>query len=215
MKDSKIDSELINNIESLMDSLKVIEYDEEDVESNTSFLKFKVGYYKLNNGETIRRESVVRQVGSANATAIFAITKEKKILLVIQPRTPLPTPRKIDIELPAGYIEKGESEAEAARRELLEETGYVPDNVVIIDGYYPSLGYSGEKISIVLATNCQKVSTQNLDEDEYVHYIGVSIKEFKYLLDNNYILDATARLAYYRTLEYLQNNSLLEIVGGE
>ena len=80
MKDRKIDSELINNIESLMDSLKVIEYDEEDVESNTSFLKFKVGHYKLNNGATIRRESVVRQVGSANATAIFAITKEKKIL---------------------------------------------------------------------------------------------------------------------------------------
>src|SRR5699024_8467416 len=139
--------------------------------------------------------------------AMFAITNDKEILLVIQPRVALPTETKVDIELPAGYIEKDEDILDAAARELKEETGYIAKNMIKIDRYYPSLGYSGEKIHIVLSLGCEKKVEQNLDKDEFVRFIKVNIKEFKYLLENGYILGATARLVYYRTLEYLTNNS--------
>ena len=92
---------------------------------------------------------------------------------------------------------------------LREETGYKAEDYICIDEYYPSLGYSGEKISIILATKCHKVQEQSLDQDEFINYIKVTFDEFKYLLDNGYILDATARLAYYKTIEYLSNNNLL------
>ena len=208
-----MDSKKIKYIDDLIDNLKVISYTDKEIESNTTFLKLKEGYYQLNNNETIRRESVIRRVGAIDAVAMFAITSDKKILLVIQPRVALPTKTKVDIELPAGYIEENEDILTASARELKEETGYVAKRQIKIDSYYPSLGYSGEKIHIVLALDCRKKYDQSLDKDEFVSFIEVDIKEFKYLLDNGYILDATARLAYYRTLEYLTNNSMLNLIG--
>ena len=203
----------IDYINKLINDLKVTDFKEEDLDSNSNFLKLKKGYYNLNNGKSIVRESVVRCSGNADAVAIFAITLEMEILLVIQPRVVLPTKNKISIEVPAGYIEKDEDVIVAAKRELSEETGYVSDKLFIIDEYYPSLGYSGEKISIVLAMNCEKMQEQSLDSDEFVKYFKVNIDEFKYLLDNGFIIDATARLAYYRILEYLSNNDLLNTIG--
>ena len=208
-----MDQEKIKYIDNLINNLRVISYTDKEIESNTTFLKLKEGYYKLNNNETIRRESVIRRVGAIDAVAMFAITNDKEILLVIQPRVALPTETKVDIELPAGYIEKDEDILDAAARELKEETGYIAKNMIKIDSYYPSLGNSGEKIHIVLSLGCEKKSEQNLDKDEFVSFIKVNIKEFKYLLENGYILDATARLAYYRTLEYLTNNSMLNMIG--
>lgn len=208
-----MDIEKIDYINKLIDEIKVIDSKENEIDSETTFLKLKEGNYRLSNGEVIRREGVVRRVGSVDAVAMFAITKNKEILLVIQPRVALPTETKVDIEIPAGYIEIEEEILDAARRELLEETGYEAMEYINIDSYYPSLGYSGEKINIVLAIGCEKIQEQDLDKDEFVSYIKVSIDEFKYLLDNGYILDATARLAYYRTLEYLTNNSMLNMVG--
>ena len=208
-----MNAERLEYINKLIDKLKVIDYEENDIESNTTFLRLKEGNYKLNNGKTIRREGVTRRVGSVDAVAMFAITTDKKILLVIQPRVALPTETKVDIEIPAGYIEVDEDILDAAKRELVEETGYTPMELINIDSYYPSLGYSGEKINIVLAIGCEKTQEQDLDKDEFISYIKVTIDEFKYLLEEGYILDATARLAYYRTLEYLSNKSMLDIVG--
>lgn len=208
-----MDIEKIDYINKLVNELKVINYNENDIESDTSFLKFKEGNYTLNNGNVIRRESVVKRDGTSDAVAMFAITKEREILLVIQPRVVLPTDTKVDIEIPAGYINKNEGVLEAAKRELAEETGYLATEVIKVDEYFPSLGYSGEKISIILAIGCEKKYEQHLDKDEFVSYIKVSVDEFRYLLDNGYILDATARLAYYRTLEYLTNNSMLDMIG--
>lgn len=208
-----MNKEKIEEIRKIIADLRVVNYNEENIETDTTFLGLKEGNYYLNNGNKMRRESVVRRSGCADAVAMFAITLEKEILLVIQPRAALPTDDKIDIELPAGYIEEGEEPSIAAMRELNEETGYVAQDITIIDSYYPSLGYSGEKIYIAIAIGCEKKGEQHLDKDEFVSYIKVTIKEFKYLLDNDYILDATARLAYYRTLEYLTNNQMLSMVG--
>lgn len=203
----------LKEIDKLVDELRVVDCSVKEIESDTTFLKFTEGVYKLNNGKTIRRESVIRASGSVDAACVFAIDDNKEILLVIQPRVVLPTDNKINIELPAGYIEDNEDIIDAALRELKEETGYVCREASVIDEYFPSLGYSGEKIYIVLAFGCTKECEQSLDSDEFVNYIKVNIKEFRYLLDNGYIKDVTARLAYYRTIEYLTNNDMLDMVG--
>ena len=72
-----MNQEKIKYIDNLIDNLKVISYTDKEIESNTTFLKLKEGYYKLNNNETIRRESVIRRVGAIDAVAMFAITNDK------------------------------------------------------------------------------------------------------------------------------------------
>ncbi|MEE3343360.1 MAG: NUDIX hydrolase [Bacilli bacterium] len=204
-----MDKNKLSKINKIIDELKVTEYNISKIETNTSFLALQKGNYKLANGKKINRESVIKKNGNSDAVAIFATTKDNEIILVIQPRVVLPTKTKIDIEIPAGYIEKEETIIDAAIRELKEETGYKTKELNIIDEYYPSLGYSSEKISIILATNCEKVGEPKPDADEFIKYITVTFEEFKYLLDNNYILDATARLAYYKTIEYIANKNQL------
>ena len=100
-------------------------------------------------------------------------------------------------------MEKNESSVEAALRELEEETGYTSNEVMLVDSYYTSLGFSGDRIDLLLTLNCTKVGDQKLDSDEFVIYRTVSLEEFEYLLNNNYIMDANARIGYYRYLEYL------------
>ena len=184
-----------------IENLRVVQYEEHELKSDCQFLSLKEGFYQLNNDEVIRRESVVS--GNGNAVCIFAVTKDKKILVVIQPRVTLPTKEKVNIELPAGYVEEGENTVQAGMRELEEETGYASDNVILMDSYYTSIGASGERIDLLLALDCVKVGRQHLDKDEFVLYEVVTLEEFKLLLDSNYIMDVNARLGYYFYLNHL------------
>lgn len=203
---------MIEEIKEKIDKLKVIDYKEEDVISESKFLSIMKGIYHLNNGQVIKRETVIKNNGSGDAVCIFAITKEKKIVLVIQPRVALSTKEKVNIELPAGYIEKEEDVIETAKRELMEETGYVSSNLIYLDSYFPSQGASSEKIHLVLALDCEKKEKQSLDMDEFIEFIEVDFSTYEYLLENGYILDANGRIAYYKVLEYFIQNSLETVV---
>lgn len=196
-------NKILEQINKDINQLKVIDYTEEPIETNSNFIALKKGKYRLNNGQSIERESLNKKIGIGNAVCIFAVTTDKKILLVIQPRVPLPTTNKINIELPAGYMEEGESSIISGLRELEEETGYTSNEIIQVDSYYTSLGFSGERIDLLLALNCTKVGEQHLDKDEFVCYELVTLEEFEYLLNNNLIMDANARIGYYRYLEYL------------
>ena len=198
-----MDNKKLDDLKKLIDELKVISYDEHDVVCSSTFIKIKSGNYLLNNGEKIIRERVTKRNGCMNAVVIFAMTTKEEILMVVQPRVFLPSGDKVTIEFPAGYVEKDEDVIEAAKRELLEETGYISSKLNVIDSYYPSLGYSGEKISIVLALDCEKLKEQDLDSDEYINCFNANMDEIKYLIDNNYIIDATTKLTYYEVMEYL------------
>lgn len=192
------------DIHNKIEKLKVIEFKEDVLSSTGKFIELRKGIYNLNNNKTIEREIIRKKVGTCNATAVFAVTEEGKILLVIQPRVSLPTSDKINIELPAGYIEKNEDVITAGIRELEEETGYTAEKIILVDEYFPSLGASGEKITLLLALNCQKTKKLNLDADEYLYNICVTMDELKYLLDNNYIKDINARIGYYKYKEYME-----------
>ena len=95
-------------------------------------------------GITIHRE-IVRHAGSA---VMMARDKQGRILLVRQFR--LPAKRRL-WELPAGRLDRGEAPLAAAKRELIEETGYRARRWKRLVAFYPSPGYCSERMTLLLA----------------------------------------------------------------
>ena len=73
--------------------------------------------YYLNNGRVIPRERLLKN-GLDGSAVIIAAKVNDEFLVTIEPR--VFTEQGVAVSFPAGYIEKGETPEEAARRELLE-----------------------------------------------------------------------------------------------
>jgi ADP-ribose pyrophosphatase YjhB (NUDIX family) len=75
-------------------------------------------------------------IQGADFVVIVAVTKRGQMLLVRQFRV---AAAALTLELPAGHFELGEAPEQAARRELLEETGYEADTFKLLVGLSPSV----------------------------------------------------------------------------
>lgn len=95
--------------------------------------------------QTLTREFVEHP----GAVAIVAINDRGQVLLIRQYRHPV---GELLWEIPAGLLDvDGESLESAARRELLEETGYLAGELEPLIEFFTTPGGSTEKISIFLA----------------------------------------------------------------
>jgi ADP-ribose pyrophosphatase len=120
----------------------------------------------------------VERTRATGVAIILAITPENKIILVEQFRVPVGKPV---IELPAGLAgdtpgAETEALATAAKRELLEETGYEANEMVRLTEGPPSAGLSSETVTFFHARNLRRVSAGGgaEDEDIQVHEIELS-----------------------------------------
>lgn len=121
--------------------------------------------------------------------------------------------KKVTIEFPAGGIERkdgkqygtsqdvsAEDALAAAKRELLEETGYesdewshlltVPSNATIADNY----------AHLFVAKNCRKVSGQSLDETEFLHVMKLPAQEMEDLIAKGDFPQAIHIMAWLLTM---------------
>lgn len=101
----------------------------------------------------------VERPGLSGVVTLVALTDAGELLLVEQPRAPL---RGRTIELPAGLAgddahTRGEPLVEAARRELLEETGYAARSIVPLADCPTSAGMTNEIVSFFLCTGLDRV----------------------------------------------------------
>ncbi|MBI1291759.1 NUDIX domain-containing protein [bacterium] len=111
------------------------------------------------------------------AVVIAAMTDDRRLLLVEQTRPPV---GGRVIELPAGLVGDSpelseESWQVAARRELLEETGYTADRIEEVARGPLSPGLGTERIVLVCATGLRRVAAGGgVDsEDITVHEVGL------------------------------------------
>ena len=120
----------------------------------------------------LRRDKVTAQGGTASreiiehngGAVIAALTEDKKLVMVRQYRKPAD---KVMLEVPAGKIDPGEMPLEAAVRELKEETGYTASKVEFLTEFYPSVGYSEERLYLYLCTGLTPGETC-FDENEAI-----------------------------------------------
>lgn len=103
-------------------------------------------------------------VEPGNAVVILPINENNEIIFEKQYREVID---KVELELPAGIIDEGEEPIEAAKRELEEEIGIKANEIEFLTSYYPSCGYTNEKIYVYVVNNFSP-SIQHLDETEEI-----------------------------------------------
>lgn len=191
--------ELLERLNKYVEELKTIKY--EKITGN-KFLTIERYKCHLNNGEIITREKLLKNNKAGNATIILPITKNNTTIVTVQPRTFTKT--TVGIALPAGYVEDNESYEEAARRELLEETGYKADKLIEVCSYNQEEGCSSSLNKGFIALDCEKVGNQSLDESEIIRYFECSIDELFYLVDNGYIKGVNSQFTIEKAKEFLK-----------
>ena len=134
--------------------------------------------------------SIVRHAGSA---VMMAVDAKKRILLVRQYRLPA---NQFLWELPAGRLDRGESPLKAAKRELVEETGYRARTWKKLVAFYASPGYVGEKMTIFLATDLTEGEAQPMD-DERIECRWFSSAEIDSMLRSGKIIDGKTMIGYF------------------
>jgi ADP-ribose pyrophosphatase len=133
--------------------------------------------------------SIVRHRGSA---VMMAVDAKDRVMLVRQYRMPAD---RFLWELPAGKTDEGETVLQAARRELIEETGLRAKKWKKLVSFFPSPGFVEEKMTIFLATDLTQGESQPM-EDERIETRWFTKKELREWIAANRILDAKTMIGF-------------------
>ncbi|HXM67269.1 MAG TPA: NUDIX hydrolase [Candidatus Acidoferrum sp.] len=111
------------------------------------------------------RRDVIHHTGSVVVLAVDESRSEPRVLLERQYRH---AAQDYLWELPAGRIDPGEKPLPAAKRELIEETGYTAAHWRRILHFYASPGFVAETMTVFLATGLRAGVAQP-EDDEVIH----------------------------------------------
>ena len=151
------------------------------------------------NGESYRE--IIEHNGGA---VLAAVTDEGKMVMVRQFRK---AAERVIFEAPAGKIDPGEKPEVTAIRELKEETGYTAKNVRYLTHFYPSVGYSEEKLYLYLCTDLTPGET-SFDENECLEIEEWPIDELINMIINGQICDGKTIVAIMLVKEEIASGRL-------
>ena len=152
----------------------------------------------------IRRDEVV-EPGGVRATremithpgsvVVLPVLADGRVLLIRQYRH---AARQFLWELVAGRIDKGESPRQAAKRELIEETGYRAKRFRVFLDFFPTPGFLEERMFILLASGL-KEGQATPEEDERIETRAYERKQLEQMIQKRIIRDGKtiAGLLYY------------------
>lgn len=165
----------------------------------------KVGWRKITTKTFILPDGVqaefdILHPDGQEFVGVIPVTTEQKVVIARQFR---PGPEKIMDELPGGFVDAGETPEAAARRELLEETGYQPGDVEYLGAFHKDT-YMNAIWHIFLATDCVKVTEPTPEAHEHIEVDEITIDQLFYNATHDRVTDHAGILMAYEKLKQLQ-----------
>jgi 8-oxo-dGTP pyrophosphatase MutT (NUDIX family) len=111
---------------------------------------------------------------------VVAFDSQDRVLLIRQYRHGAGL---VSTELPCGAVERGETPARAAARELLEETGCIAETLQPLPVLSPNPARYSNRIHGFIATGTQRAQQQQLDETEEIEFEFLTIPAVLALID--------------------------------
>lgn len=142
---------------------------------------------------------------------VVAVTVEGEIVLVEQYRH---ASQAVHLELPGGALDwvatpdsgsqlEQEDPKRGALRELVEETGYVPDDIRLLQVFSPNPALQNNKQWVYVATGCRKVESTQLDPFEDIRVRTVPVAKVFQLLKEGQITHSLMVASLYAAQDFL------------
>ena len=138
---------------------------------------YKSEWMTVYEDQVYKRNDVTSKVGVYNridvcdTAIVIPLFKDGSLLMVENYRHGVGTNL---LELPGGFIDEDEVPIGAAKRELIEETGYTCNKVKVVNWFYTWPGRTGQKNFVVVANGLKKHFRKNRDEPELIKVLRVS-----------------------------------------
>ncbi len=111
-------------------------------------------------------------------------------------------PARFGWELPGGIIESGENGADAAAREVEEETGWRPSTLRHLVTFQPMVGMVDSPHEVYVAHGATKVSEPRLDADEAAEVAWIPLTDISGMVERDELLGAGTLVALLHTLAF-------------
>ncbi|HTJ11268.1 MAG TPA: NUDIX hydrolase [Dinghuibacter sp.] len=134
------------------------------------------------------------------SVCVVALTEDREAVMIRQYRHPI---AESILEIPGGFIDPGEDPATAARRELLEETGYAFQDIVPLGRIAANPGLLDNYTWLFLATGGKKVQGQHLDPNEEIEIILQPLDEVREMVLGNRLAQALHTVCFFYAFRYL------------
>jgi 8-oxo-dGTP pyrophosphatase MutT (NUDIX family) len=142
---------------------------------------------------------------SSDWVNVIPLTARNEVVLIRQYRHGI---GQITLEIPGGILEPGDSPEEAARRELLEETGYQESEMILLGRVHPNPAIMNNQCYTYLARDVSLRGEQEQDEKEDIEVLLRPLDEIPRLMGKGEITHSLVLAAFYRFyMEYLPGRS--------
>jgi ADP-ribose pyrophosphatase len=142
-----------------------------------------------NTGETIE----YTWYKAPDVVLVVPFLDENTLIMIKQFRYPL---QKILLEFPAGHIDPGENMLKTARRELLEETGYLAKVIEHVYSYHPSVSKSRQIVHLFKAIDLTKDKPRFETTEAITEIEAISVNQLRDLIKEKKVENAGTLIAY-------------------